>query len=94
MGEWIVMMIVSSTTGSSPYQKASIEATGQQVRPRRERSITRCGPDRREALILGLGCPLSGALGETQAASVFKGHFFPVDLQENVRPGLFGSGCQ
>jgi copper transport protein len=77
------------------YQKAQAEAPVNKFRPRRERSITSL---RRliavEALILGSAVLLSGALGETQLPSVFKGHFFPVDLQENVRPGLFGSGCQ
>jgi copper transport protein len=77
------------------YQKAQAEAPVNQFRPRRERSISSL---RRliavEALILGSAVLLSGALGETQLPSVFKGHFFPVDLQENVRPGLFGSGCQ
>jgi putative copper export protein len=77
------------------YQKASIEAPVNKFRPRKERSIASL---RRliavEALILGSAVLLSGALGETQLPSVFKGHFFPVDLQETVRPGLFGSGCQ
>jgi copper transport protein len=77
------------------YQKAQAEAPVNQFRPRRERSISSL---RRlivvEAFILGSAVLLSGALGETQLPSVFKGHFFPVDLQENVRPGLFGSGCQ
>ncbi len=77
------------------YQKRSLEAPVNKFRPRRERSISSL---RRliviEAAILGSAVLLSGALGETQLPSVFKGHFFPVDLQENVRPGLFGSGCQ
>jgi putative copper export protein len=77
------------------YQKRSIEAPVNKFRPRKERSIASL---RRlivvEALILGSAVLLSGALGETQLPSVFKGHFFPVDLQETVRPGLFGSGCQ
>jgi putative copper export protein len=77
------------------YQKAQAEAPVNKFRPRRERSINSL---RRliavEAIILGSAVLLSGALGETQLPSVFKGHFFPVDLQENVRPGLFGSGCQ
>jgi putative copper export protein/methionine-rich copper-binding protein CopC len=77
------------------YQKASLDAPVNKFRPRKERSISSL---RRliavEALVLGSAVLLSGALGETQLPSVFKGHFFPVDLQENVRPGLFGSGCQ
>jgi putative copper export protein/methionine-rich copper-binding protein CopC len=77
------------------YQKASLDAPVNKFRPRKERSISSL---RRliavEALVLGSVVLLSGALGETQLPSVFKGHFFPVDLQENVRPGLFGSGCQ
>jgi methionine-rich copper-binding protein CopC/putative copper export protein len=77
------------------YQKRAIEAPVNKFRPVRERSITSL---RRliviEAVVLGSAVLLSGALGETQLPSVFKGHFFPVDLQETVRPGLFGSGCQ
>ena len=77
------------------YQKKAIDAPVNKFRPRRERSIASL---RRliaiEALVLGSAVLLSGALGETQLPSVFKGHFFPVDLQETVRPGLFGSGCQ
>jgi putative copper export protein/methionine-rich copper-binding protein CopC len=77
------------------YQKRSMEAPVNKFRPRKERSIASL---RRliavEAVVLGSAVLLSGALGETQLPSVFKGHFFPVDLQETVRPGLFGSGCQ
>jgi putative copper export protein/methionine-rich copper-binding protein CopC len=77
------------------YQKRSMEAPVNKFRPRKERSIASL---RRliavEAAVLGSAVLLSGALGETQLPSVFKGHFFPVDLQETVRPGLFGSGCQ
>ena len=77
------------------YQKRSLVAPINKFRPRKERSIASL---RRlvaiEALVLGSAVLLSGALGETQLPSVFKGHFFPVDLQETVRPGLFGSGCQ
>jgi len=77
------------------YQKRSLEAPVNKFRPRKERSI---GSLRRliviEAAFLGSAVLLSGALGETQLPSVFKGHFFPLDLQETVRPGLFGSGCQ
>jgi putative copper export protein len=77
------------------YQKASLAAPVNKFRPRKERSIASL---RRliviETLVLGSAVLLSGALGETQLPSVFKGHFFPVDLQETVRPGLFGSGCQ
>ncbi|HET9769621.1 MAG TPA: copper resistance protein CopC [Acidimicrobiia bacterium] len=77
------------------YQKRSLTAPVNQFRPRKERSIASL---RRliaiEAVVLGSAVLLSGALGETQLPSVFKGHFFPADLQENVRPGLFGSGCQ
>jgi putative copper export protein len=77
------------------YQKRAIEAPVNKFRPPRERSI---GSLRKliavEALVLGSAVLLSGALGETQLPSVFKGHFYPLDLQETVRPGLFGSGCQ
>lgn len=77
------------------YQKRSMAAPVNKFRPRKERSIASL---RRliavEAVVLGSAVLLSGALGETQLPSVFKGHFFPVDLQETVRPGLFGSGCQ
>jgi copper transport protein len=77
------------------YQKRAIEAPVNKFRPQRERSI---GSLRKliaiEALVLGSAVLLSGALGETQLPSVFKGHFYPLDLQETVRPGLFGSGCQ
>ncbi len=77
------------------YQKRSLVAPVNKFRPRKERSIASL---RRliaiEAIVLGSAVLLSGALGETQLPSVFKGHFFPVDLQETVRPGLFGSGCQ
>ena len=77
------------------YQKRSLEAPVNKFRPRKERSI---GSLRRliviEAAFLGSAVLLSGALGETQLPSVFKGHFFPLDLQETMRPGLFGSGCQ
>lgn len=77
------------------YQKRSLAAPINKFRPRKERSIASL---RRiiviEAAVLGSAVLLSGALGETQLPSVFKGHFFPVDLQETVRPGLFGSGCQ
>jgi copper transport protein len=76
------------------YQKRSMAAPVNKFRPRKERSIASL---RRliavEAVLLGSAVLLSGALGETQLPSVFKGHFFPVDLQETVRPGLFGSGC-
>jgi uncharacterized membrane protein len=77
------------------YQKRALEAPINKFRPRKERSLASL---RRliaiEAVVLGSAVLLSGALGETQLPSVFKGHFFPVDLQETVRPGLFGSGCQ
>jgi putative copper export protein len=77
------------------YQKASMAAPVNRFRPRRERSLHSL---RRliviEAFVLGGAVLLSGALGETQLPSVFKGHFFPADLQEYVRPGVFGSGCQ
>jgi putative copper export protein len=77
------------------YQKRAMEAPVNKFRPRKERSLASL---RRliaiEAVVLGSAVLLSGALGETQLPSVFKGHFFPVDLQETVRPGLFGSGCQ
>ena len=77
------------------YQKQSLAAPVNKFRPRKERSISKL---RRliiiEAAVLGSAVLLSGALGETQLPSVFKGHFFPADLQEYVRPGLFGSGCQ
>ncbi len=77
------------------YQKRAMAAPVNKFRPRKERSLHSL---RRliviEALVLGSAVLLSGALGETQLPSVFKGHFFPADLQENVRPGLFGSGCQ
>ncbi|MEW6476819.1 MAG: copper resistance protein CopC [Actinomycetota bacterium] len=77
------------------YQKRSLVAPINKFRPRKERSIASL---RRliafEAVLLGSAVLLSGALGETQLPSVFKGHFFPLDLQETVRPGLFGSGCQ
>lgn len=77
------------------YQKRAREAPVNKFRPRKERSLASL---RRliaiEAVVLGSAVLLSGALGETQLPSVFKGHFFPVDLQETVRPGLFGSGCQ
>jgi copper transport protein len=77
------------------YQKRAIAAPVNKFRPRKERSLASL---RRliviEAVVLGSAVLLSGALGETQLPSVFKGHFFPVDLQETVRPGLFGSGCQ
>ena len=77
------------------YQKRAIEAPVNKFRPQRERSI---GSLRKliaiEALVLGSAVLLSGALGETQLPSVFKGHSYPLDLQETVRPGLFGSGCQ
>ncbi|HEY4410355.1 MAG TPA: copper resistance protein CopC [Acidimicrobiia bacterium] len=77
------------------YQKRAIEAPVNKFRPQRERSISSL---RKliaiEALVLGSAVLLSGALGETQLPSVFKGHFYPLDLQETVRPGLFGSGCQ
>jgi copper transport protein len=77
------------------YQKRAMEAPVNKFRPRKEHSLASL---RRliaiEAVVLGSAVLLSGALGETQLPSVFKGHFFPVDLQETVRPGLFGSGCQ
>lgn len=77
------------------YQKRAMEAPVNKFRPRKERSIASL---RRliaiEAVVLGSAVLLSGALGETQLPSVFKGNFFPLDLQETVRPGLFGSGCQ
>jgi copper transport protein len=77
------------------YQKHTLEAPINKFRPRKERSISSL---RRliaiEAIVLSGAVLLSGALGETQLPSVFKGHFFPADLQEYVRPGLFGSGCQ
>jgi putative copper export protein len=77
------------------YQKRAIEAPVNKFRPQRQRSISSL---RKlvavEALVLGSAVLLSGALGETQLPSVFKGHFYPLDLQEQVRPGLFGSGCQ
>ena len=77
------------------YQKRALEAPVNKFRPTRERSISSL---RRliviEAVVLGSAVLLSGALGETQLPSVFKGHFYPADLQENVSPGLFGSGCQ
>src|SRR5438445_1076237 len=77
------------------YQKRAREAPVNKFRPQKERSI---GSLRKliaiRALVLGSAVLLSGALGETQLPSVFKGHFFPLDLQETVRPGLFGSGCQ
>jgi len=77
------------------YQRRAMEAPVNKFRPRKERSLHSL---RRliviEAFVLGGAVLLSGALGETQLPSVFKGHFFPADLQENVRPGLFGSGCQ
>ena len=77
------------------YQKRAIEAPVNKFRPQKKRSIDSL---RRlvaiEALVLGSAVLLSGALGETQLPSVFKGHFYPLDLQETVRPGLFGSGCQ
>jgi copper transport protein len=77
------------------YQKRSMAAPVNKFRPRKERSIASL---RRliavEAVVLGSAVLLSGALGETQLPSVFKGHYFPADLQETVRPGLFGSGCQ
>ena len=77
------------------YQKRAMSAPVNKFRPRKERSLASL---RRliaiEAVVLGSAVLLSGALGETQLPSVFKGHFFPVDLQETVRPGLFGSGCQ
>jgi len=77
------------------YQKQAREAPVNKFRPQKERSI---GSLRKliavEALVLGSAVLLSGALGETQLPSVFKGHFYPLDLQETVRPGLFGSGCQ
>jgi len=77
------------------YQKRAIEAPVNKFRPTRERSIASL---RRliviEAVVLGSAVLLSGALGETQLPSVFKGHFYPADLQETVKPGLFGSGCQ
>jgi hypothetical protein len=72
-----------------------MEAPVNKFRPRKERSLVSL---RRliviEAVVLGSAVLLSGALGETQLPSVFKGNFFPVDLQETVRPGLFGSGCR
>ena len=77
------------------YQKRAIEAPVNKFRPQKERSVSSL---RKliavEALVLGSAVLLSGALGETQLPSVFKGHFYPLDLQETVRPGLFGSGCQ
>jgi putative copper export protein len=77
------------------YQKRAMEAPVNKFRPRKERSLVSL---RRliviEAVVLGSAVLLSGALGETQLPSVFKGNFFPVDLQETVRPGLFGSGCR
>jgi copper transport protein len=77
------------------YQKRAREAPVNKFRPRKERSVASL---RRliaiEAVVLGSAVLLSGALGETQLPSVFKGDFFPLDLQETVRPGLFGSGCQ
>jgi putative copper export protein/methionine-rich copper-binding protein CopC len=77
------------------YQRRALASPINTFRPRKERSIASL---RRliviETVVLGSAVLLSGALGETQLPSVFKGHFFPVDLQETVRPGLFGSGCQ
>ena len=77
------------------YQKRAAAAPVNKFRPPRQKSITSL---RKlivvEAIVLGSAVLLSGALGETQLPSVFKGHFFPVDLQETVKPGLFGSGCQ
>jgi hypothetical protein len=76
------------------YHKQARNASSNPFRPPRTKSI---GFLRRliiaEAVVLGSAIVLSGALGETQLPSVFKGNFFPVDLQETVRPGLFGSGC-
>ena len=77
------------------YQKRAMEAPVNKFRPRKERSVASL---RRliaiEAVVLGSAVLLSGALGEAQLPSVFKGNFFPLDLQDTVRPGLFGSGCQ
>lgn len=77
------------------YQKRSLDAPVSRFRPRKERSV---GSLRRlvaiEAAILGSAILLSAALGETELPSVFEGDYYPADLQENVSPGLFGSGCQ
>lgn len=77
------------------YQKQSLDAPVNRFRPRRERSV---GQVRRlvtmEAVVLGSAVLLSGALGETELPPIFEGRYFPIDLQETVQPGLFGSGCQ
>ncbi|MGH8973312.1 MAG: CopD family protein, partial [Acidimicrobiia bacterium] len=77
------------------YQKQRIDAPASRFRPRRERSV---GQLRRlivvEAVVLGSAVLLSGALGETELPQIFQGKYFPIDLQETVSPGLFGSGCQ
>jgi len=93
---WLFLIVIGAINNRVvAYQKRSLEAPVNKFRPRKERSI---GSLRRliviEAAFLGSAVLLSGALGETQLPSVFKGHFFPLDLQETVRPGLFGSGCQ
>ncbi len=76
------------------YHEKSLGAPVNRFRPKRERSIDSL---RRlimvEAAVLGVAILLAGALGETELPSVFKGNFFPVDLQETVTPGLFGAGC-
>jgi copper transport protein len=77
------------------YQKQTLDAPVNKFRPRRERSVNQL---RRlvmvEAAVLGSAVLLSGALGETELPSIFEGKYFPIDLQETVQPGLFGSGCQ
>src|SRR5581483_4429215 len=91
----IAMVIGAINNRVVAYQKRSMEAPVNKFRPRKERSLHSL---RKliviEAFVLGGAVLLSGALGETQLPSVFKGHFFPADLQETVRPGLFASGCQ
>ncbi|MGH9001030.1 MAG: copper resistance CopC/CopD family protein, partial [Acidimicrobiia bacterium] len=76
------------------YQERSLDAPVSRFRPHKERSVASL---RRlvtiEAAVLGSAILLSGALGETELPAVFQGNYFPLDLQETVRPGLFGSGC-
>lgn len=79
------------------YQRKAMAGPVNQFRPRprSERSVSSLRKlVMAEAVVLGSVVLLSGALGETELPAVFQGDFYPIDLQEQVRPGIFGSGCE
>jgi putative copper export protein len=79
------------------YQRKALAGPVNKFRPqpRRERSVSSLRKlVAAEAVVLGAVVLLSGALGETELPNVFQGDFYPIDLQERVRSGVFGSGCE